>query len=347
MILAPSVRFYFGGSVTTTLLGVDDSKTMRKVIEITFAGEDFKTVLAENADDAMSKLSADRPNIVLVDAALEGTSGYDLCQRIKAASPGVGVVLLASKQQPYDRGRGSQVGADDFVDKPFDTQQLIDKVSALSRKLAGGTQSHPMATTQHGIGPGGASAPAAPAPQAVVSARPVSLDVGARPRSPTLAYGNVNPMAPSGPGPVAPMIPSPSGPAAPRSNPLASPAAPPARPVAPAAAAPAPAAAPPPAPYSPPSAPAYAAPAPAQPAAAPTAPPAPFGGAAAPVAAAAAAVTNGADFAAKLGSLGLTRDQVNGVLALSREVVEKVVWEVVPTLAETLIKEEIKRLTAE
>ena len=67
----------------------------------------------------------------------------------------------------------------------------------------------------------------------------------------------------------------------------------------------------------------------------------------APIAAATAAATNGADFATKLGSLGLTKDQIAGVLALSREVVEKVVWEVVPTLAETLIKEEIKRLTAE
>ncbi|MGC4093410.1 MAG: response regulator [Polyangiaceae bacterium] len=302
--------------MTTTLLGVDDSKTMRKVIEITFGGEDFKTVLAENADDAMSKLGAERPSIVLVDAALEGTNGYELCQRIKAASPAVGVLLLASKQQPYDRNRGTQVGADDFVDKPFDTQQLIDKVSALARKLAGGAQSHPLATTQQGVAP-------AP-PTAVVSARSASLDVAARPRSPTLAYGNVNPMMPqAGPGPVAPMIPAPS---APRSSPVASPA--------PAAAAPPPVR---PAPV-----PAYVAPAP------PPAPtPAPPPVAAAPVAAATAAATNGADFAGKLGDLGLTRDQITAVLALSREVVEKVVWEVVPTLAETMIKEEIKRLTAE
>ena len=360
--------------MTTTLLGVDDSKTMRKVIEITFGGEDFKTVLAENADDAMSKLSAERPSIVLVDAALEGPSGngYDLCQRIKSASPSVGVVLLSSKQQPYDRARGSQVGADDFVDKPFDTQQLIDKVGALARKLAGG-QSHPLAATQHGIGPApipaapsaqapapaasapaapAHSAPAAPAPQAVVSARPASLDLGARPRSPTLAYGNVNPMAASGPGPVAPMIPAPSGarpsPASAASSassatsassaqppataaasaPAARPAAPVA-PIAPAAPAPAPAAIGP-QPYVPPS---------------PTSPPpAP---AAAPIAAATAAATNGADFSQKLGALGLTRDQITAVLALSREVVEQVVWEVVPTLAETMIKEEIKRLTAE
>jgi DNA-binding response OmpR family regulator len=316
--------------VTTTLLGVDDSKTMRKVIEITFGGEDFKTVLAENADDAMSKLGAERPSIVLVDAALEGTNGYELCQRIKAAAPSVGVLLLSSKQQPYDRNRGTQVGADDFVDKPFDTQQLIDKVSALARKLAGGTQSHPLASTQHGIG-GPTAPPPAAAPQAVVSARPASLDLGARPRSPTLAYGNVNPMVASGPGPVAPMIPSPS---ATRPTQAASPA--------PAPVAPAPAPAPITRPVAPQMQAPAAAPAPFTPAAAPPPPPA-----AAPIAAATAAATNGADFAHRLGALGLTRDQITAVLALSREVVEKVVWEVVPTLAETMIKEEIKRLTAE
>jgi hypothetical protein len=54
-----------------------------------------------------------------------------------------------------------------------------------------------------------------------------------------------------------------------------------------------------------------------------------------------------AEFAQKLGGLGLTPAQIEGVLSLSREVVEKVVWEVVPTLAETIIKEEIKRLTTE
>ena len=52
-------------------------------------------------------------------------------------------------------------------------------------------------------------------------------------------------------------------------------------------------------------------------------------------------------FAEKLSGLGLTKDQIAGVLALSREVVEQVVWEVVPQLAETIIKEEIKRLTSE
>src|SRR6185436_9280692 len=90
-----------------------------------------------------------------------------------------------------------------------------------------------------------------------------------------------------------------------------------------------------------------AAPPPAPPGRAPAAaPPAakPAPAAAMPMAAAIASATGG-DLARKLDGLGLTADQVQGVLALSRDVIERVVWEVVPDLAETLIREEIKRLT--
>jgi len=268
--------------VTTTLLAVDDSKTMRKVIEITFAGEGFKTVVAADAADAVAKAQSEQPQVALIDAALEGTNGYDLCRQIKGASPSTVVVLLSNKAQPYDKARGAAAGADDFVDKPFDTQQMIDKITALAKR---GAQA-----------PAAAPAPVA-APVAVVqpmaAAKPPEVQ---RQRVPTLAYGST---------PVPPQV-----------------------------------------------------------AAAPTAPPKPLGGSSpygsrapttpgtqaySPPAPAVAASGNGvhADFASKLGGLGLTPAQIEGVLSLSREVVEKVVWEVVPTLAETMIKEEITRLTRE
>jgi len=268
--------------VTTTLLAVDDSKTMRKVLEITFAGEDFRTVLCESADEALGKLG-ENPQVALVDAGLENAAGYDLCQKIKAQAPNVAVVMLSSKQQPYDRARGSAVGADDFVDKPFDTQQLLEKVTNIAKRAA--------------------SAPAmAPAPVVMPSAAGIRpAEVATRPRVQTLAYG---------------ASPSPNVPASP---------APPqvqARPVQPVS-------------------PARAAEVPSR----PVSPviPAPAAPVAAPAAAAPAALP--ADFAGKLGHLGLSAAQVEAVLALSREVVEQVVWEVVPTLAETIIKEELKRLT--
>ena len=83
--------------MTTTLLAVDDSKTMRKEIEITFAGEGFKTVVAADAADAVAKAQSEHPHVALIDAALEGTNGYDLCRQIKGASPSTVVVLLSNK----------------------------------------------------------------------------------------------------------------------------------------------------------------------------------------------------------------------------------------------------------
>lgn len=276
--------------MTTTLLAVDDSKTMRKVMEITFAGEGFKTVVAADAAEALAKAQAERPNVALIDAALEGTSGYDLCRQIKGASPATVVILLSNKAQPYDKARGTAAGADDFVDKPFDTQQMIDKVTTLAKR--GAQASAPVAA---------APAPVAPAPVA-----PAPVAAAAKPRVPTLAYGNTPSPAQTAPLPAV----APAKPAA-GSSPFATRT------------------------QTTPGQPAYSSPP--APAPAPAAPPA------------AAAVSNGAhaDFANKLGGLGLTPAQIEGVLALSREVVEKVVWEVVPTLAETLIKEELARLTRE
>jgi CheY-like chemotaxis protein len=284
--------------LATTLLAVDDSKTMRKVIEITFSGEDFKLVVCSSADEAMQKLS-ERPSVALVDAGLDGTSGYELCRRLKAAQPGLQVVILSNKQQPYDRSLGTQVGADDFADKPFDTQQLIDKVGQLAKK-AGAAAGTP------------APAPVAPAAQPAPRAAATTLSYGASPvaipPAPAAAAPAASPPLPpaAAPRPVAPAMPA-AAPAA-RAQTMIGAGGPPA-----------PAAAPP--------------------AAASPAPP--------PVAAQAFSGANGADFAKKLGALGLTSDQVNGVLSLSREVVERVVWEVVPTLAETIIREEIQRLTRE
>jgi CheY-like chemotaxis protein len=275
--------------VTTTLLAVDDSKTMRKVLEITFAGEDFRTVLCESADEALGKLG-ENPQVALVDAGLDNAGGYELCQKIKAASPNVAVVMLSSKQQPYDRARGTAVGADDFVDKPFDTQQLLDKVTTIARRAA----SAPVMTA------------VAPAPVVMPSASAKAADAGVgRPRVQTLAYGATSaPIIPASPAPapVAPVQPvanvRPTMTSAPGIEVGSSPAA-----------------------------------AVAPPVAAPRVAPAP-----------AAAASLPANFAGKLGGLGLSSAQVEAVLSLSREVVEQVVWEVVPTLAETIIKEELKRL---
>ena len=314
-----------------TLLAVDDSATMRRVLEITFSGEDYRIVTADSAQAAIAKLSED-PKIVVIDTLLGSDDGYALSKEIRKRDPQAAIVLLASRHNPYDAAKGKDAGADDFMDKPFDTQQLVDKVKkAVQTREAGGgaVAAAPQATnvTHQGVAPPAAAGPATPAP-APAAARPavnpVNVAKPAAGRANTLMFGGADAMKSQltvgqpAKGPV-------TGAAIAQPSPIV------ARP---------PGAQPPVAAHSPAAQPAAHAAPPAA-AAQPAAKAAP---AAAAPAAGVAGKVNG-QLSSKLGDLGLTAQQVEAVLALSREVVERVVWEVVPELAEVLIKEEITRLT--
>lgn len=259
--------------MTTKLLAVDDSKTMRRVLEIAFSGGEFHLTTAASAQEALAALGAGSPDVALVDGHLGASSGYDLVREIKAASPRTRVLVLSSKQRPYDEGAGQSAGADGTFEKPFDSTKLLARVAELSNAA-------PAAASP----PAAAPAPIAPPP---LAAAPVAV-------------------RPSAASPLPPAA------VAPRTSTAQRPPAPAAR-----------ASAAPPQ-IAPLSAPAASAPGSGQ-----------------------ALLAATGSLASQLAGLGLSREQVEAVLALSRDVVEQVVWEVVPVLAETLIKEEIARLTAD
>jgi DNA-binding response OmpR family regulator len=307
--------------VAITLLAVDDSVTMRKVLEITFASPDFRVVTANSADAALQKFRTDKPDMVISDITLDPKSGYELCKAVKQLSPATPVLLLSSKQNPFDTGKGTAAQADDHMDKPFDTQQMIEKVKKMLQNRAeapaakpapAGAAAPPPTGTSPAVRPATANQPTAPAAAAGAGAAPVQ-------RAKTLIY---NP--PAG---------APAHPAAPAASAAAKPA--------PGVTAPAGGVKPGPSPTPPAGLPRQRTVALGGGSAASPSPPAVTS--AAPSAAAAVAL-NG-QMAAKLEGIGLTPAQVDAVLALSREVVERVVWEVVPVLAETIIKEELARLT--
>src|SRR5689334_11091140 len=134
---------------------------MRKVLGITFANDEFEAVLAESPQQAMSQLEQIRPDMVLLDVTLGEVSGYDLCRQVKSRVPGTPVLILSSRQQPYDPVRGAEVQADDFIDQPFDTQQRRDKVKKRVAAQNGSKAASPKAASM----PAAASAaPARPAP---------------------------------------------------------------------------------------------------------------------------------------------------------------------------------------
>lgn len=306
-----------------TLLAVDDSATMRKVLEITFAGEDFRVLAVDGTAKALAQLG-EGPVAAVIDTSLEGDDGYALAKELRSRDPRMAIVLMASRYNPYDANRGRDAGADDYVDKPFDTQALIDKL-----KKAMGTREAGKGAVAAAPPPAPAPAPpvAAPTPPpphaapfgAAVRSPVVTPATGARPvittqRTHTLSFEGHQASPPAPPAVVS----SPFARTAPSGVPIVQPPQP---------VAPAPAVAAHPVTPAAPAAPAPAAPPPARIEAGPV-----------------AAAVNGR-LAGKLGELGLTPQQAEAVLALSRDVVERVVWEVVPQLAEVMIKEEIARLT--
>jgi CheY-like chemotaxis protein len=292
--------------VPKTLLAVDDSATMRKVLEITFGGEDFRVVTAEGASTAISRLG-EEPVAAVIDTSLGSDDGYLLAKELRSRQPRMALVVMASRYSPYDANRGRDAGVDDYIDKPFDTQALIEKVkkALVTRETREAARPAPAPAPAPASSYQQSHAPRPPAAAPVPPAAAAGKAAWPAQRTHTLSFEGGLPIVP----------PPAARPAAPAPSPQVS------------APAPVPATAVPRAP-------------------APVAAPAASAAAVPTPAVAAIAAANG-QLASKLGDLGLTSQQADAVLALSREVVERVVWEVVPQLAETLIKEEIARLTRE
>ncbi|HXN40143.1 MAG TPA: response regulator, partial [Myxococcaceae bacterium] len=117
-----------------SLLVADDSLTIRKVIGMILATEDFQIVSVDNGLEAISKARELRPDLVLADVTMPGKSGYEVCEAIKS-DPGmqtVPVLLLAGTFEPFDEKRARAVKADDYIVKPFESNAFLEKVRALT-----------------------------------------------------------------------------------------------------------------------------------------------------------------------------------------------------------------------
>jgi CheY-like chemotaxis protein len=118
-----------------TILFVDDSATMRAIAEKTFFAEPFDVVTVPSGQAAIAKFKEARPNIVLVDAGMAGVNGYDVCKAVRDDAVGgkTPVIIMSGVSTPYDENRGRDVGATENVKKPFDTVKLIERVVELTK----------------------------------------------------------------------------------------------------------------------------------------------------------------------------------------------------------------------
>lgn len=125
------------------ILLADDSVTIQKVIELTFLDEDYDVKAVSNGDEALAVLAQVDPDFVIADVHMPGANGYEVCRRVKELKPNVPVLLLVGTFEPFDEGQSRTVGADSFLKKPFDSQELLQRVEELlsSRAAAAPTAS--------------------------------------------------------------------------------------------------------------------------------------------------------------------------------------------------------------
>jgi CheY-like chemotaxis protein len=119
--------------VAQTLLLADDSVTIQRVIELTFADQDIQVVAVSDGDQAIAALQKTPPDIVLADVGMPGRSGYDVAKYVKGTPQlaHIPVVLLTGAFEPVDQDKASSAGCDGVLAKPFEPQLVIGRVKEL------------------------------------------------------------------------------------------------------------------------------------------------------------------------------------------------------------------------
>ena len=116
------------------ILIADDEPSVREAVAYSLNQEGFEVVLAEDGDDADEKLQGEIDfDLLILDIMMPGKSGLDVCRDVRARSP-VPIILLTAKDAEVDKVVGLEVGADDYVTKPFSVRELIGRVRAQLRR---------------------------------------------------------------------------------------------------------------------------------------------------------------------------------------------------------------------
>jgi len=117
----------------STILLADDSLTIQKVVELTFADTEHSVVAVSGGDELLQKLPQVRPDLIICDVIMPGRDGYDVCQQIKSepSTLHIPVVLLTGTFEPFDRDRALAAGCSEIVTKPFEARKLVETVEKL------------------------------------------------------------------------------------------------------------------------------------------------------------------------------------------------------------------------
>ncbi|HVP38426.1 MAG TPA: response regulator [Candidatus Saccharimonadales bacterium] len=115
------------------ILVVDDEVYIVHILDFSLGMEGYEVVTALNGEEALAKAAEHRPDLVVLDIMMPKMDGYETCRRLKAeeATRHIPVILLSAKGRNVDQKMGFDVGADDYITKPFSPRKLVDRINVI------------------------------------------------------------------------------------------------------------------------------------------------------------------------------------------------------------------------
>ena len=116
------------------ILLVDDDPNIRQLVNLYLQKEGFEVMMADRGDEALKMFKASPPNLILLDIMLPGMDGWQVCREVRKIS-NIPIIMLTAKDETFDKVLGLELGADDYVAKPFDMKELVARIKAVSRRF--------------------------------------------------------------------------------------------------------------------------------------------------------------------------------------------------------------------
>ncbi|HKM32940.1 MAG TPA: response regulator transcription factor [Oscillospiraceae bacterium] len=116
------------------ILVVDDDKNICELLRLYLEKEGYNVILSNDGEEAVVKFTALKPDLVLLDIMLPGLDGWQVCREIRKKS-NVPIIMLTAKGETFDKVLGLELGADDYVVKPFDTKEIVARIKAVLRRI--------------------------------------------------------------------------------------------------------------------------------------------------------------------------------------------------------------------
>ena len=115
------------------ILIVDDDDTIAELVSLYLIRECYETMTVNDGEGALEAFRSFKPDLILLDLMLPGMDGYQVCREIRTASQ-VPIIMLSAKGEVFDKVLGLELGADDYIMKPFDAKELVARVKAVLRR---------------------------------------------------------------------------------------------------------------------------------------------------------------------------------------------------------------------